>query len=425
LTLIRFDVALTMSVMRYVSDLHIGRVNPQLFHFGLDIEQEKYDLSEFLRQRLVSASDVKAVLETIEPPFAGYHRTLQALQRYLELARHPPGPPLAAPREIVRPGETYPDVSTLAQLLGSLGDLSPEAPVPFSGNVYQGALVDAVKHFQRRHGLEEDGCLGPHTLKELNTPLNRRVAQLQLTLERWRWLPHKFTQPPVVVNIPEFRLRAGAISGIVVVGRAYRHKTPVFASEMKQVIFRPYWNVPLSIQRAEFVPSIEKDRSYLTQRGYEILDAREHVLSAGVVTDDILRQLRLGKLSIRQKPGSNNALGLVKFSFPNRYNVYLHATPMTALFSRARRDFSHGCIRVEDPVTLAAWVLRDKPEWTRDQILAAMNGDKTIVVDLDKPIPVLVLYGTAVVMEDGEVHFFEDIYGHDAELEQALARRGS
>jgi murein L,D-transpeptidase YcbB/YkuD len=316
-------------------------------------------------------------------------------------------------------------VSTLAQLLGSLGDLSPEAPVPFSGNVYQGALVDAVKHFQRRHGLEEDGCLGPHTLKELNTPLNRRVAQLQLTLERWRWLPHKFTQPPVVVNIPEFRLRAGAISGIVVVGRAYRHKTPVFASEMKQVIFRPYWNVPLSIQRAEFVPSIEKDRSYLTQRGYEILDAREHVLSAGVVTDDILRQLRLGKLSIRQKPGSNNALGLVKFSFPNRYNVYLHATPMTALFSRARRDFSHGCIRVEDPVTLAAWVLRDKPEWTRDQILAAMNGDKTIVVDLDKPIPVLVLYGTAVVMEDGEVHFFEDIYGHDAELEQALARRGS
>lgn len=209
---------------------------------------------------------MKAVLETIEPPFAAYRRTLQALQRYLELARQPPGPPLAAPRKIVRSGETYPDVSTLAQLLGSLGDLSPEAPVPLSGNVYQGALVDAVKYIQRRHGLEADGCLGPQTLKELNTPLSRRVAQLQLRLERWRWLPHKFTQPPVVVNIPEFRLRAGAISGVVVVGRAYRHKTPVFASEMKQVIFRPYWNVPLSIQRAEFVPSIEKNRSYLTQR---------------------------------------------------------------------------------------------------------------------------------------------------------------
>jgi len=422
LTLVQFDVALTVSAMRYVSDLHIGRVNPRKFHFGLDIEQKKYDLSEFLRQRLVSASDVKAVLETIEPPFRAYHRTLQALQKYLELSRQPNGPPLVAPRTIVRPGETYPNVSALAQLLRSLGDLSPEAPVPLFGNVYQGALVDAVKHFQRRHGLEEDGCLGPHTLKELNTPLSRRVAQLQLTLERWRWLPHEFTLPPVVVNIPEFRLRAGTISTEVVVGRAYRHKTPVFASEMKQVIFRPYWNVPLSIQRAELVPSIEKNRSYLTQRGYEILDAREHVLSDGVVTDDILRQLRSGKLSIRQQPGSNNALGLIKFSLPNRYNIYLHATPMTALFSRARRDFSHGCIRVEDPVTLAAWVLRGKPEWTRERIQAAMSGDKTIVVNLDKSIPVLILYGTAMVMEDGEVHFFDDIYGHDAALEQTLAK---
>jgi murein L,D-transpeptidase YcbB/YkuD len=424
LKLIRFDVALTVSAMRYISDLHIGRVNPRQFHFGLDIEHEKYDLSEFLRQRLVSASDVQAVLETIEPPFAAYHRTLQALQKYLELARQTPGVPLVAPRKIVRPGETYADLSTLARVLRSLGDLSPEAPVPLSENLYEGALVDAVKHFQHRHGLEPDGCLDPHTLKELNTPLSRRVAQLQLTLERWRWLPHEFARPPVVVNIPEFRLRAGAISTDVVVGRAYRHKTPVFASEMKQVIFRPYWNVPLSIQRAELVPSIEKNRSYLTQRGYEIVDTREHVLSAGVVTDDILRQLRSGKLSIRQQPGSNNALGLIKFSLPNRYNVYLHATPMTPLFSRARRDFSHGCIRVEDPVTLAVWVLRDKPEWTRDRIQAAMNGDKTIVVNLAKSIPVLILYGTAMVMEDGEVRFFDDIYGHDVALEQALAKRG-
>ena len=230
---------------------------------------------------------------------------------------------------------------------------------------------------------------------------------------------------PIVVNIPEFRLRAGTISTDVVVGRAYRHKTPVFASEMKQVIFRPYWNVPLSIQRAEFVPNIEKNRSYLMQRGYEILDAREHVLSAGIVNDELLKELRRGKLSIRQKPGPDNALGLIKFSLPNRYNVYLHATPMTALFSRARRDFSHGCIRVENPVALAAWILRDKPGWTRDRIQAAMNGDKTLVVDLDKPIPVLVLYGTAIVMQNGEVHFFDDVYGHDAVLEEALAKRRS
>jgi murein L,D-transpeptidase YcbB/YkuD len=145
------------------------------------------------------------------------------------------------------------------------------------------------------------------------------------------------------------------------------------------------------------------------------------VVTEGSVSDAVLSGLRSGEYSIRQKPGPKNALGLVKFIFPNAYNVYLHSTPSVSLFSRARRDFSHGCIRVQDPVALAAWVLRDKPGWTVDKIRAAMNGDQTVQVNLDKPIPVLILYSTAVVEPDGEVRFFEDIYGYDAKLETALA----
>jgi L,D-transpeptidase YcbB len=206
----------------------------------------------------------------------------------------------------------------------------------------------------------------------------------------------------------------------VVVGKAYRHKTPVFANQIKSVIFRPYWNVPLSIQRAEILPHLEKDPSYLLENSYEIVDRIGHVVSEGAVTDELKDSLRSGKLAVRQRPGPDNALGLVKFEFPNPYDVYMHGTPAKQLFSRSRRDFSHGCIRVEDPVALAAWILRDKPEWTPEAIRNAMNGDETIQVDIKDPIPVLILYGTAVVKEDGEIQFFDDIYGYDAALERVL-----
>jgi murein L,D-transpeptidase YcbB/YkuD len=258
-------------------------------------------------------------------------------------------------------------------------------------------------------------------------PLNQRVKQLQYALERYRWIPPDFPQPPIIVNIPEFRLRtmrrqpAPFLSMRVVVGKAYDHETPVFADYMRYVVFRPYWEVPMSFQFAELVPKIRRDRNYLEDHGFEVTTIDGTVVTDGPVSDDVLSQLRSGSLSIRQKPGPKNALGLAKFIFPNRYNVYLHSTPAPELFLKARRDFSHGCIRVQNPAALAAWVLRDKPEWTLDKINAAMNGDETIEVNLDKPIPVLILYSTAVVEPDGEVRFFRDIYKYDSAMEQALA----
>ncbi len=424
--LLRFDVTLTVSTMRYVSDLHIGRVNPRLFHFGLDIDRKQFDLSEFLRLELVDAKDVSEVMETIEPPFPAYHRTIDALNRYLELARQDEGEPLPVPAKVVKPGDSYPGMALLAKRLRLVGDLSAQDEGSATGLIYQGGVVNAVRHFQERHGLDPSGRIDVQTFKQLNTPLSRRVVQLQLTLDRWRWLPHQFERPPIVVNIPEFRLHADnedyqwALSMKVVVGRAYRHKTPVFANQIKSVIFRPYWNVPLSIQRAEILPHIEKNPSYLLENSYEIVDRSGHVVSEGAVTDELKNSLRSGQLAVRQRPGPDNALGLVKFEFPNPYDVYMHGTPAEQLFSRSRRDFSHGCIRVEDPVALAAWILRDKPEWTPEAIRNTMNGDETIQVDIKDPIPVLILYGTAVVKEDGEIQFFDDIYGYDAALERVL-----
>jgi murein L,D-transpeptidase YcbB/YkuD len=424
--LVRFDVALTISAMRYVSDLHLGRMNPRLFPFELDIDHTNFDLSEFLRQNLVKASAVDAAIEAVEPPFPTYHRTLNALRTYLELARRDDGELLPVPRKAIRPADSYAGLARLMQLLILLGDLPEKEREISSPTVYQGTLVTAVKRFQQRHGLEPNGLIDAQTVRDLNTPLRRRVAQLQLTLERLRWLPHQFQRPPVIVNIPEFRLRAvdeqyhWILYMRVVVGRAYRHRTPVFAANIKSVIFRPYWNVPPSIVRAELLPHIEKDPAYLAKNSYEIVGSAGTVVAQGTISQEMKRQLRSGKLGIRQIPGPNNALGLLKFDFPNPHDVYMHGTPATELFARSRRDFSHGCIRVEDPVTLAAWLLQDQPEWTTDHIRAATLADKTVRVDLERPVPVLILYGTAVVMEDGQVDFFRDIYGQDAELEQAL-----
>jgi murein L,D-transpeptidase YcbB/YkuD len=424
-----FDAALTVCLMRYISDCHIGKINPGHFKFGLSVEAKKYDLPAFLRERLVNGQDEKAELAQIGPPFAGYKRTLAALQQYLQLAREDDGEKLPVPAKPIAPGSPYDGLPRLTRLLRLLGDLPADAAAPGDSNLYQGALVDAVKHFQSRHGLKPEGRLDTPTLTNLNTPLSQRVGQLRLMLERWHWLPDRFTEPPIVVNIPEFRLRAydsnqnQVLTMNVIVGKAFRHKTPVFEKDMRYVVFRPYWNVPPSIQRSEIVPAVQKDRDYIAKKGFEVVTQGGQVVTAGAVTDDVLAQLRAGKLAVRQKPGPTNALGLVKLMFPNEYNVYLHSTPAPQLFSQTRRDFSHGCIRVEKPAELAAWVLRDKPDWSAARAQAAMtSGSDNTQVNLTNPIPVLILYGTAVVDPEGTVQFFDDIYGYDDELQKALAK---
>lgn len=425
----RFDVALTVCTMRYVSDLHIGRINPQHFKFGLNVEQKKYDLAELLRDRIMTASSMEAVLDRVEPPFPGYRRTEQALARYIELARADDGEKLPEVTKAIDPGQPYAGVARLTRLLRLVGDLPADATVPGDSQTYGGPLVDAVKRFQRRHGLDDDGRLGSATIKQMNVPLQDRVRQLQFTLERWRWLPSEFSSPPIIVNIPDFRLRVldennkVTMDMRVVVGKAMRTQTPVFTRDMTYVVLRPYWNVPPSILRSEIIPAIQRDRGYIARKNFEVATYDGKVVTSGEVSDEVLAQLRAGKLMVRQKPGPANALGLVKLMFPNEYNVYLHSTPSPELFSRSRRDFSHGCIRVEKPAELAAWALRNNPDWTLERVQQAMkSGKDDATVSLVKKIPVFIVYGTALAYENGEVHFSDDIYGHDAQLEAALAK---
>jgi len=425
----RFDVALTVCTMRFVSDLRIGRIDPQHFKFGLSVEQKKYDLAHFVRERLLPASDLPAVIDSVEPQFKGYLRTQEALVRYVELAGQDKYEELPASPKPIDPGQTYAGVPRLARFLRLVGDLSPNATLPADSQTYDAALVEAVKHFQRRHGLKDVGRLGADTLKQLNVPLSDRVRQLQFALERWRWLPPEFSAPPIVVNIPDFHLRALdeknniVLDMRVVVGKSLPTQTPVFSRDMTYVVLRPYWNVPPSILRSEIVRNIQRDRNYIANKRYEVTTRDGTVVTSGVISDEVLADLKAGKLAVRQKPGPANALGLVKLMFPNEFNVYLHSTPAPELFSRTRRDFSHGCIRVEKPAELAAWALRNNSGWDVSRVKQSMDqGKDNVTVTLNRRVPVFIVYATALAYENGEVHFYNDIYGHDARLAQALAK---
>jgi murein L,D-transpeptidase YcbB/YkuD len=210
----------------------------------------------------------------------------------------------------------------------------------------------------------------------------------------------------------------------VIVGRGLNRQTPVFVKEMEYLIFRPYWDVPPSILRDEILPAVRREPGYLQRHDMEIVSGAGDDARPVPLTEESLAQLQQGRFRLRQRPGPRNSLGLVKFIFPNDANVYLHDTPAPELFGRSRRDFSHGCVRVQDPIALAEWALKGQDTWDRDRILAAMNGRPSQRVNLQRPIQVILFYITAVVMpDDGSVHFAEDIYGHDTKLDRALRRR--
>ncbi|HVP44543.1 MAG TPA: L,D-transpeptidase family protein [Terriglobales bacterium] len=424
----KFDLALTVSAMRYISDLHVGKINPNRISFFIDDESKKYDLAEFLKENVLDAPDVSRALARVEPPYPVYHRTIQALQKYIEFAKEDDGEQLPAVKKAIAPGQPYGGTQRLARWLRLVGDLPAGAKVSADSAVYEGSLVSAVKNFQRRLGRDPSGLIDAQTVADLNVPLSRRVQQMQLMLERLRWLPSSYQKAPVVVNIPEFRLRGYerdfniGVTMNVVVGKAVGHHSPVFSDTMQYIVFRPYWDVPPSITHAELIPHILRDPDYLAKKDFEVVDSHAKVVATGRVSSEVMDGLRAGRLSVRQRPGPKNSLGLVKFVFPNSYNVYFHDTPATEFFARSRRDFSHGCIRLGAPAELAAWVLRDNPGWNMERIRAAMNGSTTQQVRLAHPIPVLIVYGTVIVLEDGLVHFYDDIYGHDTALEKALAK---
>ena len=331
---VQFDAALTVCVMRYISDLHIGKVNPKHFDFGFDVAAKKYDLPQFVKEDVVDVSDVGAALAQVEPPYPGYQRTIAALQTYLVLAKQQDGKQLPAIQKTVSPGDSYAGVPQLIVFLRLVGDLPADASVPADTTVYQGPLVDAVKSFQNRHGRTPDGRIGAQTLADMNVPLSHRVQPDATDSGTLALAADRVCIRADRREYPGFRLRAYdenfsiGLAMNVVVGKAYDHGTPVFEDNMQYVVFRPYWNVPYSIANRNFFRRFARDPG---------LSGEERIRSGGQppaaqslrepCTSDVLAQLRAGKLFIRQMPGPKNSLGLVKFIFPNDYNVYMHDTP--------------------------------------------------------------------------------------------------
>jgi murein L,D-transpeptidase YcbB/YkuD len=423
-----FDLLLSGSALKFVRHLHYGRVDPRACGFQLYAPRSDLDEAKVIG-RLAGRGRPAEKLAAVEPPFDHYRLLKAALAKYRRLASEPGLTDLPKLNGPIGPGQRYSGGAALRRLLVSLGDLNDGAEPP-DAEILDEALVAALRSFQRRHGLSDDGILGRRTFAALTVPLERRVRQIELTLERWRWL-RPFDTPPIVVNLPAFRLYAfrttrdresGMLKMDVIVGQSYPEtQTPVFLADMKYVVFRPYWDVPDSIVEREMLPAIRDNPRFLDENHLELIRSRGDDSPAVPPTQENLEALASGELHLRQQPGADNALGAIKFVLPNYHSVYLHSTPVGHLFGETRRDFSHGCIRVSDPAGLAAHVLRGaRGGWTEEKVREAMNGAPNQRVDLAKPIPVLILYGTAIATESGRILFFDDIYGHDRRLAELL-----
>jgi L,D-transpeptidase YcbB len=427
----QLDVNLSAATLRFIRHLHFGRIDPRKAGFDFKAPRDQEINAAEVLVKLAASDDVEQTIAAVEPQFVHYQLLKQALARYRLLAVDAQLTDLPTfTARAIKPGENYTGAPALRRLLLAEQDLAKDAVSAESDTTLDAALVTALQAYQTRHGLPADGALGKRTFATLTTPFANRVQQLELTLERWRWLPAP-QAPMIVVNVPQFKLFAfqaandrevNLLRMDVIVGQVFPHtQTPVFLADMKYVVFRPYWDVPLSITRREILPNIQNKANYLQRNHFELVRGQGDNSPVVPATPANIAQLSSGAIRVRQQPGDDNALGEVKFMLPNSYNVYLHSTPAKRLFSESSRAFSHGCIRVSNPAALAEYVLRNTNEaWNKDRIAAAMNEGANQRVYLNKSIPVIIMYGTAMPLESGVVQFFDDIYGHDAKLAKLL-----
>ena len=422
--LARADLLLTASFVALTDDLLTGRLDPRAVEPSWHIAPRAFDVGG----RIASALDavragqtVGNVLAGLRPDYGSYGALLQALARYRALERGggwprlPEGPTL-------RPGDVDARVPVLRRRLAAEGYTSS----PSSGDTLDGTLAGIVALFQQRHGLAVDSAIGPRTRSALDISAAMRVRQIEANLERVRWLPVDPGDRFIVVNVPAFTLYAfdgttRALTMRVVVGSELAsRRTPIFADTMEYIQFGPYWNVPRSIAVNEILPQARRDRGYLARNGYQIL--RGWGDDAPVVNPRTLSNAALfsSRYRVRQQPGPDNALGRVKFMFPNDYAVYLHDTPSRSRFEQADRALSHGCVRVGDPEALAAFVLRDRADWPPDSIAAVLAAGRRVRVSLRHVGPPVYLIYLTAFGRDGQVFFRDDIYDRDARLLRAL-----
>jgi L,D-transpeptidase YcbB len=414
-----FDLRLTAALIRLGRDVASGRLDPRAIDGRWKSQRPRPNLAATLA---ANRKDVSQWLPAIQPRHPEYAAMMGALAA-LQGAEFKGGWP-ALRAAGVAPGASHPGVVVLRKRLAASGDLGAAS---LQGNRYDPALVQAVRVFQEHHGLSATGRLDAKTVAALNVPLATRLQQVALNLERWRWLPDDLGARHFRVNVPHFHLEAYEQGTVVfdiraVVGKR-GNETPIFSERMTHVVMSPFWNIPPKIATDETLPAVSADPSYLERENIEVVrvsDGQPAVVDPATL--DWEDNVALEGLRFRQRPGSGNALGFVKFMFPNRYDVYLHDTPADALFSRLGRTFSHGCVRVEEPVALAKYVLRDQPRWTPDAITAAMHSGTETHVKLREAIPVHILYFTSWVDAKGGLQFRDDVYGYDAKQAAMTAR---
>ena len=415
--LANLEFLLSRALVRLGGDIGTGRVQPGKVDPELHLAPKRLEPLLVL-SNAAAASDLDAYLRSLAPATPEYERLKAALAEYRGIARAggwtavPAGPKL-------EPGARDERVRKLRARLVATGDLTDNSGDPLQ---YDDAVAAGVKRFQVRHGLTEDGIVAAGTLTALNVPVQRRIEQMLLNLERRRWMPVDLGERYVFVNLADFTLKV--VEGgrtihdtRVVIGKPF-HRTPVFSGMMTYLALNPYWNVPPSIAGDEILPKLRSNPGYLAAQGMRLLASDGEVDPRGVDWSSVSG--RSFPYRLRQDPGDKNALGRIKFMFPNQFNIYLHDTPSRELFQRTVRSFSHGCVRVHKPLELAEVLLRNDPEWTRARIDAVLATREQSIVNLKSPIPVHITYLTAWVNKDGSVNFRDDVYGRDKRLEQAL-----
>ncbi|MDD1620686.1 MAG: L,D-transpeptidase family protein [Methylococcaceae bacterium] len=422
-----YDVGLSISLLRFVHDLHSGRINPRNLDYPAPFGSKPAIDAAALLMRHRDQQSMAELPLAAAPKVRQYQKLKQALTKFRQLAQSGPQTELYFPKKSLHPGDSHPQLPELRQRLREIGELTEAeiASIDKSETLYDEMTVAAVTRLQEDQGLNADGIIGKQTLALLNQSPTEKIALIELALERLRWLPELPDGPLIVVNIPAFQLWAfnspadqNPLNMKVIVGKSLKNQTPMLWEEMEYLDFMPYWNIPRSIMTKEILPKMLGDYNYLAHEDIELISRSAD--NDSEYLDNVIDDIKQGRVRGRQRPGKKNPLGRVKFIFPNNADVYLHDTPTRNAFNRDRRDLSHGCVRVEDAEKLAEFVLDDQKGWDTQAIEEAMEGPNTRRVTLQKPIPVLFFYTTALVDHYGKPRFYPDIYGDDALLRNAL-----
>ncbi len=419
------ELLLTDALLLFSSHLISGRVKPAFVDpdwFFLNHENNNSLILE-----AASSNQIDSFFKMIRPSHKFYYRLMDALKLYISIRKQggwsvvPSGPAL-------RMGDKDERVEWIRKRLSITGETgNPGFSVPLDS--FDESLSEGVRKFQKRHGLETDGVVGAKTLAAMNVSVEDRIRQIEINLERWRWIPRDLGVRYILVNIADYSLAVVENQEIVlemkvVVGKAYR-QTPVFSEKMRYLVLNPFWSIPLKIAVEDKLPIIINDPDYLTKQGIKVLDGWSE--NAQEINPAVINWKKMNMnyfpYNLRQDPGPMNALGKIKFMFPNKFFIYLHDTPQRGLFRRAARDFSSGCIRIEKPFELAVYLLKNDPQWPPEAIKEAMGKGVQKVIRLKDFIPVHLLYWTAWVNDHGVVHFGNDIYNRDPSLSRAIKSR--